>query len=91
MMRSQLQWLLFDADHTLFDFDRSARISLRTAFSQHGVSITEEQSARYFVINKACWREYEQGKIDRHTLARKRFDIFFDEIGVQWYRHSPVQ
>ena len=35
-----------------------------------------------FQINKMCWQEYERGKIDRHTLARKRFDVFFDEIGV---------
>jgi len=78
----EIDWVLFDADHTLFDFDRSARHSLAYMFGEIDFHVTEEQLQLYFKINKACWREYEEGKVDRETLARKRFDIFFDVVGI---------
>ena len=81
-MRNKLDWILFDADHTLFDFDRSARISLQDTLGKHGLAYTEESIEEYFVINRACWRAYEEGKIDRGTLARRRFELFFAHIGV---------
>lgn len=82
-MRSKLDWILFDADHTLFDFDRSARISLKDTLDEYGISHTEETVDSYFVINHACWLAYEQGRIDRTTLTKSRFELFFNEIGVE--------
>jgi YjjG family noncanonical pyrimidine nucleotidase len=81
-MRNELDWILFDADHTLFDFDRSARISLQGTLDKYGIAHTEETLEDYFVINRACWREYEEGKIDRGTLTRRRFELFFEKIGI---------
>ena len=77
-----LQWILFDADHTLFDFDRSARISLIDTLERNGVTLPDNTIERYFEINKNCWRDYEMGLIDRETLAHRRFELFFDEAGV---------
>ncbi len=78
----EIEWVLFDADHTLFDFDKSARHSLEHMFRELELEVTDEQYNQYFKINKACWREYEEGKVTRHELARKRFEIFFELIGV---------
>jgi 5'-nucleotidase len=82
-MRNKLDWILFDADHTLFDFDRSARISLQDTLDEYGVIHSDETVQSYFEINHACWRAYEQGKIDRQTLTRSRFELFFEKIGVK--------
>jgi len=81
-MRNTLDWILFDADHTLFDFDRSARISLQDTLDDYGLIYTDETIEEYFVINRSCWRAYEQGKIDRSTLARRRFELLFEKMGV---------
>jgi len=81
-MRRKLDWILFDADHTLFDFDRSARISLQDTLEAHAIPFTDDTIESYFVINHACWRAYEKGEIDRETLKRSRFEIFFNKIGV---------
>ena len=87
-MLDTFDWILFDADHTLFDFDRSARASLSTKLTDHGIQYTEEDIELYFAINKACWRAYEEGKIDRHTLTRKRFQDFFEQIQMPFQNHS---
>ena len=81
-MRDKLDWILFDADHTLFDFDRSSRVSLQSALDTYGIAHTEQTIADYFVINHACWRDFEEGKIDRSTLTKRRFELFFEKIGV---------
>ncbi len=82
-MRNKLEWILFDADHTLFDFDRSARISLQDTLDEYGIAYTDLTVESYFAINRACWRAFEQGRIDRATLTRSRFELFFEEIGVE--------
>ncbi len=81
-MLDQFDWILFDADHTLFDFDRSSKASLTDVLADYGVSCTDEQFADYFEINRRCWQQYEKGEISREVLATRRFDIFFDKYGI---------
>lgn len=75
-------WLLFDADHTLFDFDRSAREALSETMERHGISYREGHWKAYSVINKQCWTAYENGEIDRETMRTRRFSMFFEQIGA---------
>ena len=82
-LKFKYSWVLFDADHTLFDFDRSARHALEHMFNEVGVEVSEELFQEYFKINKACWRQYEEGLIGRDILARRRFEMFFELAGVE--------
>lgn len=75
-------WILFDADNTLFDFDRAERYALETALEEEGIAFEEAYMDRYHRINKACWREFEEGKLDPPTLRLRRFELFFSELGV---------
>lgn len=70
-------WVLFDADHTLFDFDRAAEKSLALTSSEFGMNGTFDY-AKYHVINRMCWEAYERGEIDRETLKYQRFERFFE-------------
>ena len=81
-MLDQLDWILFDADHTLFDFDRSSKASLTDVLARHGVECTDEQFDDYFLINRRCWQQYERGEISRQVLATRRFEIFFEKYGI---------
>lgn len=74
-------WILFDADNTLFDFDRAEKSALANALNDAGVPTEDYMFGLYNTINKACWQDFEEGKISRQTLRTLRFERFFDEIG----------
>jgi len=79
-VHQEIDWILFDADHTLFDFDRSSRRALQLTLEEHGVDHHPSHFDTYDVFNKQCWQAYEQGHIDRSTLVLTRFQLFFNEI-----------
>ena len=72
------KWLLFDADHTLFDFDKASEESLSEVLSEHGIDWMEGMYTDYKRINVQCWMEHEQGLINRDTLVYERFKRYFD-------------
>jgi YjjG family noncanonical pyrimidine nucleotidase len=72
------QWVLFDADHTLFDFDRASEEALAEVLSEHGSDWSQGMYADYKRINVQCWHEHEQGIIDRDTLVYERFRRYFE-------------
>ena len=75
---NRYSWVLFDADHTLFDFDKASEEALSEVLNAHGVEWSEGMYADYKKINMQCWMEHEQGKIDRDTLVYERFKRYFD-------------
>ena len=76
------QWILFDADNTLFDFDRSARHSLEQAMLYFDLPFEETHHITYGIVNKRCWEAFERGELSPKVLRSKRFELFFNEIGV---------
>jgi 2-haloacid dehalogenase len=82
-------WILFDADHTLFDFDRSARHALTMTLDEIGVTAAEEHFSTYHRINAEAWRAFEDKRIDAQVLRRVRFERFFEAIGVE--HEAPEQ
>lgn len=74
------QWILFDADDTLFHFD--AFMGLQLMFASFGVSFTEEHYVEYQATNKALWVEYQDGKITPQQLQHQRFSIWADKLTV---------
>lgn len=74
----RFKWILFDADHTLFDFDKASEEALSEVLSEHGIEWANGMYADYKKINIQCWMEHEQGIIDRDTLVYERFKRYFD-------------
>jgi YjjG family noncanonical pyrimidine nucleotidase len=70
-------WVLFDADHTLFDFDKASEESLAQVLGARGVIWEQSMYSDYKRINMQCWLEHEQGKMDRDTLVYERFNRYF--------------
>lgn len=79
----KFKWLLFDADGTLFDFERAQEQALKKTFSELKIDFTEEYQDIYKKINKNVWEEKEQGLIDFKELKRKRFALLFSTINVK--------
>ena len=71
------RWVLFDADHTLFDFDKASEEALAEVLGSHGLEWQAEMYSDYKKINMQCWSEHEQGIIDRDTLVYERFRRYF--------------
>jgi YjjG family noncanonical pyrimidine nucleotidase len=77
MIMKKYSWVLFDADHTLFDFDKASEEALSEVLAEYGLAWHEGMYADYKKINVQCWSEHEQGLIDRDTLIYERFKRYF--------------
>ena len=57
------RWLLFDADGTLFDYDRAERVAIEQALARLGVTFDPSCLATYRQINQALWQRVEKGEL----------------------------
>lgn len=71
--------IFIDLDDTLLDFDGAENLSLRAALKKRNIAVTDDMLAAYKAMNKACWKEYENGIIDKDSCIIKRFELFVDE------------
>ena len=74
--------IFFDADGTLFDFDRSERHSFAAACADVGIPVSPGLYERYRAINAELWRQLERGEIDQSALRLLRFEQLFSQIGI---------
>lgn len=73
--------VLFDADDTLFDFDRSQREALRLTFASRGYPYNPETVALYDRINKELWSALARGETTQEKLTVERFARFIRLLG----------
>ncbi len=76
-------WLLFDADGTLFDFDQAERLALALTFQAFELALGQQVEQAFHQINADAWRDFEQGKIDSAALRVLRFERLFTSLGWQ--------
>ena len=77
------QWLLFDADGTLFDYDRAEAVALQKAFESFDFKFKAEYSLVYRHINAQIWQEFERGEVTQADLRTKRFSLLFDALKIE--------
>lgn len=75
-------WLLFDADGTLFDYDRAERLALERTLAHFGVELDEATLQSYRRFNGQVWAAFEQGAISSLALRFRRFELLFLELGL---------
>ena len=75
--------ILFDADDTLLDFNKDETQALLKTLQSHGVPTTDENIRAYKEINIGLWKALERGEIDKPTLKKVRFSLFFQKIGFE--------
>jgi len=79
--------LLLDLDNTLWDFDGNAEEALGELFHRHKLHIRTSHSVHHFIetykaINKAYWKRYEAGEIEKDLLRTGRFMDTFSSLGI---------
>jgi 2-haloacid dehalogenase len=73
---------LFDADNTLFDYDRAEREALTETLGDAFAGIPLEKTlAAYQEINAGFWRRFEQGTVRLEELKAGRFQALLDALG----------
>lgn len=75
-------WILFDADNTLFDYDRAEATALERTLVQFGCGFEDAYLDAYRRINEQIWRDYEEGKITQARLKTQRFVSLFEAVGL---------
>jgi len=74
--------LLFDADNTLFDFDKAEKIVFAKTFADGGYECSEDVFARFHRINARLWRRIETGEMTRKLLRSERFRLLLNEMNL---------
>jgi 2-haloacid dehalogenase len=83
----QYQWLLFDADGTLFDYDRAESAAFQRVFQLIGVTFDPGYLTAYQHINQALWQAVEKGELTPGFVKVRRFELLLQTIGVA---HPPA-
>lgn len=66
--------IIFDADETLFDFEKSEREAFKNTIPEFGIVYDENYHLKeYKEINTAIWKEFENGLITQNELKVERF------------------
>ena len=74
--------ILFDADGTLYNFDKAAVKALKSGFTKYNVEWTEQRFEVYEEVNKKIWNDFEKGLITTKEIKTERFKRFFNAIEV---------
>lgn len=82
--------ILFDLDHTLWDYETNSAETLNELFQQHKLNQRGIESFSHFhksfvSINTTLWEQYDLGKIGRDVIRFERFHKIFLHLGVDDY------
>ena len=80
--------VLFDLDHTLWDYDTNSRDTLQELFGDFGLPEKlgtgfDPFHATFEEINTDLWARYDQGLIPRETIRKDRFRNIIGRFGVE--------
>lgn len=76
------QWIVFDADDTLFDFGKAEQHAVGRLLTSHNLSDSDAHQSLYRGINQHLWQELERGAIAPSELKATRIRRFFDEMSI---------
>ncbi|WP_420385148.1 YjjG family noncanonical pyrimidine nucleotidase [Roseivirga sp.] len=90
---SYYQHIFFDLDHTLWDYDTNASEALfelydHYQFAQLNAFSKEELVATFFEVNHHLWDLYNQHRIGRGDIRKRRFPQIFQKLRVS-EEHLP--
>ena len=75
--------ILFDADGTLFDYDRAEAFALEHACGEYGIPISRAFADAYRAINSELWRQHESGLLTLEEVQSERFARLFTAGGIE--------
>lgn len=85
--------ILFDLDHTLWDYETNSREALSELYVQfelkeRGIIADSDLHKSFYKINNELWDLYDRGLIHRDVIRNDRFHKVLKELGVDDYEMS---
>ena len=74
---------LFDADGTLFDFDKAEIEAFKSTFKAFDFEYSDVILGIYKKVNAAAWEAFEKGERSKEEIVIWRFDELFRNLGVE--------
>ena len=78
---ANFDFVLFDADNTLFDFDRAEDAALRQVLAERGYPDDDATRGLYLSINRDLWARLDRGEVTQSFLVVERFAAFTRAMG----------
>jgi 2-haloacid dehalogenase len=79
-MKKHYPWLWFDADGTLFDYNRAEAAALRNTFHLLTIPFEDTYLDVYRNINHGLWQALERQEITQAVLRHRRFELLLEAI-----------
>jgi 2-haloacid dehalogenase len=79
-MKKHYPWLFFDADGTLFDYNRAEATAFRKAFEILKFQFEENYLETYQRINSELWKALERHEITPAVLRLRRFEELLEAL-----------
>jgi 2-haloacid dehalogenase len=79
-MNKHYPWLFFDADGTLFDYNRAEATAFRKAFELLKFQFEEQYLDVYQKINRDLWQALERHEITPTVLRVRRFEQLLEAL-----------
>lgn len=76
------EWLLFDLDNTLLDFNVSEHYALAKVLQTVDIDFNESNLKIYEKINRQCWDDFEAGNLPQAKLNNLRFSRFLTALNL---------
>ncbi|MCC7118092.1 MAG: YjjG family noncanonical pyrimidine nucleotidase [Anaerolineales bacterium] len=80
-MKKHYPWLWFDADDTLFDYQKAEDTALFKTLEAYDLPFEESHHALYREINQGLWQALERKEIQPEVLRVRRFELFLEAVG----------
>lgn len=76
------KYLLFDADNTLFDFNRCEFEAFKLMITETPLQYSRELYEKYHLINDGLWKDLEKGLTTRDELKVFRYKRLLESQGI---------
>ena len=77
------EYLLFDADDTLFDFPKASGQAFRRMCRLHEIPYTPERYQLYHEINLELWAAFDRGEVTKEFVTLERYVRFLRALGLE--------
>lgn len=79
----QFEWILFDADNTIFDFHASSEIAFHKSFEKYDIESDDEVYAIFRKLNAIAWKAFDENRMTHEEIKAYRFSELFHKTGIE--------
>lgn len=77
------EYLLFDADDTLFDFPKASSRAFENMCRSHDIPCTPEVCRLYHKINLELWSAFDRGEVSKEFVTLERYVRFLRALDLE--------